>query len=120
MIWYLKQDKKLGKQASAIFAAAERGETRLIVSAIVVAELFYADKKHYLFPDFQQTYQALRAQPYLRIVPFFAEDVLDFDHLGDNLEMHDRIIAGLARRIGAPLLTSDPVIMASGAVETIW
>ena len=41
LIWYLKHDKKLGAEATAIFAAAERGETRLIVSAIVVAELFY-------------------------------------------------------------------------------
>jgi hypothetical protein len=39
LIWYLKRDKKLGTEATVVFAAAERGETRLIVSAIVVAEI---------------------------------------------------------------------------------
>lgn len=45
LIWSLKNDKKLSPSAAAIFQAAERGETVLIVSAIVIAELFYADKK---------------------------------------------------------------------------
>jgi predicted nucleic acid-binding protein len=35
----------LSKHASQIFEAAERGETRLYLSAIVVAELYYANKK---------------------------------------------------------------------------
>jgi len=45
LIWYLRSDRKLGAQAAAIFEAAKRGETLLVVSAIVIAELFYADKK---------------------------------------------------------------------------
>jgi predicted nucleic acid-binding protein len=40
LIWHLMDDKKLGKQAREVFAAAERGETRLVVSAIVMAELY--------------------------------------------------------------------------------
>lgn len=120
LIWYLKEDGKLGAQAAAAFAAAERGETWLVVSVIVVAELFYADKKHGLFQDFQQTYLALKTKPYFRIVPFVLDDVLDFDQDSNVPEMHDRIITGLARRIGAPLLTADPLIVAAGLVETVW
>jgi len=120
LIWYLKQDRKLGAQAAAVFEAAERGETWLIISAIVVAELYYADKKHRLFQDFRQTYLALKGKPYFRIVPFAPDDVLDFDQHSDVPEMHDRIIAGLARRIDAPLLTADPLIVAAGLGETVW
>lgn len=120
LIWYLKEDRKLGAQAAAAFEAAERGETWLIVSAIVVAELFYADKKRRLFQDFRQTYLALKAKPYFRIVPFVPDDVLHFDQDSNVPEMHDRIIAGLARRIGAPLLTTDPLIIAAGLVEVVW
>lgn len=40
LIWYLTSDKKLGEQAGEVFSAAERGETRLIVSAVVVAEKY--------------------------------------------------------------------------------
>ncbi len=120
LIWYLKQDEKLGDHAIVVFEAAERGETRLIISAIAVAEMYYADKKHHLFHDFREAYLSLRARPYVRIVPFAPDDVLDFDQHSGVPEMHDRIIAGLAQRIGAPLLTSDPLIVGAGLVETVW
>ena len=120
LIWYLTNDKKLGKQTAAVFAAAERGETRLVVSAIVVAEMYYANKKNRWFADFNATYRALRAKPYFRFVPFKADHVLDFDNDAPVSEMHDRIIAGLARRIGAPLLTADPQITAADLITVIW
>jgi predicted nucleic acid-binding protein len=120
LIWYLKRDKKLGTEATVVFAAAERGETRLIVSAIVVAELFFVDQKFHLFQDFSQTYADLKAKPYFRVVPFHPDDVLDFDRDQAVPEMHDRIVTGLARRIGAPLLTSDPLILAAKLVDIVW
>lgn len=120
LVWYLKQDKKLGVRAAAIFAAAERGETRLIISAVVVAELFYADKKHHLFEDFSQTYKDLKAKPYFRLISFDPDEVLDFDQNDAVPEMHDRIIAGLARRIGAPLVTADPAVIAANCAEVVW
>src|SRR5258708_27757191 len=79
LIWYLTNDKKLGKQATAAFAAAERGETRLIVSAIVVSEMYYANKKNNWFADFNAIYQELKSKPYFRLVHFKANHVMDFD-----------------------------------------
>lgn len=40
LIWYLLNDKKLSSRAKAIFQAAEQNQTILIVSAIVMAELY--------------------------------------------------------------------------------
>jgi PIN domain nuclease of toxin-antitoxin system len=120
LIWYLTNDKKLGRQAAAVFAAAERGETRLVVSAIVVAEMYYANKKNKWFADFNATYRQLRAKSYFRFVHFKADHVLDFDNDATVPEMHDRIIAGLARRLNAPLLASDPQIIAADVVTIIW
>jgi hypothetical protein len=34
--------------------------------------------------------------------------------------MHDRMIAGAARRLGAPCLTRDTAIAGSGLVTVIW
>ena len=90
------------------------------LSAFKAARLFYFDKKHGLFESFGQAYADLRAKPYFRIVPFFADDVLDFERDAAVPEMHDRIIAGLARRFGAPLITSDPQIEAANLVEVMW
>jgi PIN domain nuclease of toxin-antitoxin system len=120
LIWYLTGHKKLSKQAAQIFAAAERGETRLIVSAIVIAELYYANQKNKWFPDFSTLYGLIKTKPYYRFLAFRADKVQDFDYDISIPEMHDRIVAGLARRLNVPLLTSDPLIIDAKVVRTIW
>jgi PIN domain nuclease of toxin-antitoxin system len=120
LIWYLKQAKKLSAEASAIFEAAEQVETQLIVGAIGLAELYYADKKWGLFKDFGKVYADLRARSYFSFVDFLPDDVLDFDRDSAVPEMHDRIIAGLARRLNIPVLTSDPSIVQANIVKVAW
>src|SRR5512138_542209 len=63
LIWYLIQDKKLGPHASAIFRAAERGETLLVIRASVIAELYYANAKYGLFSDWLTAYYDIRKRP---------------------------------------------------------
>lgn len=53
-------------------------------------------------------------------VDFRPDDVLDFDTDALVPEMHDRIIVGVARRLGATCLSRDPAIEHSGLVPTIW
>lgn len=120
LIWYLTGNSNLSSLGQAIFAAAKRHETRLIISAITIAETYYVDKKHSLFGSFSQIYNNLKSESYIQIVDFSADDVLDFDLDSAVPEMHDRMIAGLARRISAPLLTHDSLITASGVVRVVW
>src|SRR5262249_13366644 len=120
LIWYLTTNKKLGQSAARIFSAAESGEARLYIPTVVLAEMFYADKKWKLFDDFALLYADLKTKPYIRFVPLNADDVLDFEQDSRVPEMHDRIIAGVARRLSAPLLTSDPLIIAAGIVTVVW
>lgn len=120
LIWYLTDHPKLSKIARTLFEAAERGETRLLVSAITLAEMFYADKKFDLFVDFAALYADLQAHPGYEFVPFYPDDVLDFERDEAVPTMHDRMIAGLARRLSVPLIASDPEIVSADLVETIW
>jgi PIN domain nuclease of toxin-antitoxin system len=120
LIWHLTQETRLGATVKAIFEAAMNGETRLVIPSIVVAELYYANKKWGLFEDFQQTYSTLRAQSYFLFVPFLADDVEDFSLNETVPEMHDRIIAGVARRLDAPLITVDAKIVKSGVARVTW
>jgi PIN domain nuclease of toxin-antitoxin system len=120
LIWYLTGSKKLSADELAVFQAAERGETELVISAVVLAELFYADRKHKLFEDFAQQYSNLKMTPFLRFISFNPDDVLDFPKDTSIPEMHDRILVGLARRLGLPLVTVDPVIRAAGLVPIVW
>lgn len=120
LIWYLLGDKKLSKHALAIFQAAERGETRLLLPAIVLAELYFANAKHRWFADYQTVYKDILSKRFFRFLPFDHHHVLDFDHDAAVPEMHDRIITGVARRLSAPLITSDPLITAAALVKTEW
>lgn len=120
LIWHLSNDRRLSGAARAVFAAAERGETRLVLSAVVIAELFYADRKFNLFSDFASLFRRIQQAPHFRLIAFEASHVLDF--AGDDAapEMHDRIIAGLARRLNAPVLTSDARITSAGVAKIAW
>lgn len=111
---------RLSQTGQAIFQAAQRYETLLLISAISIAEMFYAHHKHRLFSDFKLVYTALRSEPYIDLIPFTADDVLDFEADTAVPEMHDRIITGLAKRVNAPLLTLDPLITAAGLVKVVW
>ncbi len=120
LIWYLKRDPTLSQTALGIFRAAERGEVTLYVSAIVMMELYYSNKKWHLFADFKQTYRDVISKPYFEFVSLEVEDVLDFDRDAAVPEMHDRIITGLARRLGFPLITADGAITKAGLVPIVW
>lgn len=120
LLWYLLNDKKLSQQAKAIFQAAEQNQTILIVSAIVMAELYYANVKNKWFADFAKLYADITSKPFIRFVPVDHTHVLDFMQDAAVPEMHDRIIAGVARRLGAPLISSDPLITAAAIATIVW
>lgn len=120
LIWYLTNAKKLGRAASQIFEAAEQGRTLLIVSAIVIAEMYYANQKFSLFANFTDMYLSLKMAPYIRLAAVEPDHILDFRLDGAIPEMHDRIIAGLARRLKAPLITTDSQLHRFATTPLIW
>lgn len=120
LIWHLTKNARLSERVQAIFAAAVRGDTSLVISAIVIAELYYASKKWRLFDDGDRVLAELLEQPYCEFVLFVAADVLDFTKDEAVPEMHDRIVAGLARWLGVPLLTTDHEIRLTGVARVEW
>lgn len=120
LFWYLKKDKKLSSGALKIFEAAERGETRIVISAIVIAELYWVNRKQAAFTDFAKLYSDIKSKPFFQIVDYDADEVLNFDVNAAVPEMHDRMIVGLAKQLGAPLITVDSLITGSKLVDIIW
>lgn len=119
LVWRLTGDPRLSPGATAIFNAAERGDVTLLLSAIVVAELYYLNRKHH-YLDFTGTMHWLMAAPYVHLVAFTVEHAIDLEHDEVVPEMHDRIIAGIARRLKVPVLTRDPFITRSGVAQIAW
>lgn len=120
LIWHLTNNKKLGVAAKEIFKAAEKGETQVIISSIVMAELYWTNKKHSYFDDFSETYNELAGHPAYQFASFSAHEVLAFDDNDKIDEMHDRMITGLAIRLEVPLITKDKNITESGLITIIW
>ncbi len=120
LYWYLLNLPLLGANASAAFDKADNGNALIYIPAIVFAEMFFLNKKLKNQIDFAVEFQKIKQSRQFVLVPFEADDVLDFDKDSAVKEMHDRIIVGAARRLKAPLLTKDQNITASGLVKIIW
>jgi len=120
LYWYLTGDKKLTTDARTIFTAAEQGQTRLYISVVSLAELFYILQKKPLPQAFAELYATMKAKPYFEFVGVEPDHILDFTQDAIIPEMHDRMIVGLARRLKAPLITSDGPITAANHIKIVW
>ncbi|MCY4526972.1 MAG: PIN domain-containing protein [Anaerolineaceae bacterium] len=120
IVSHLEKRKVFGSGARDVFAAAERGEARLLVPPLGVGELYWYFSKREQLDRFRQVYSEMEARPWFQFIDLSAEQVRDFMSLESVTEMHDRIIAGHARLLRVPLVTNDLQIRASGRVETVW
>jgi PIN domain nuclease of toxin-antitoxin system len=120
LFWYLTSAPNLGATAKAVFQDGAQGKASIFLPAIVLAELFYLNKKLGEPIDFAANFRLLSASSQFIFVPFEATDTLDFDRNAATPEMHDRMIVGTALRIGAPCLTCDSQIIKSGLVKIVW
>src|SRR5882762_9239490 len=91
LFWYLTNSPQLGAQACAAFDEADNDQAIIYLPSIVAAELNFFNKEM----------TALFQAGQFVFVPSTARDAIDFDADTGVGEMHDRIIAGVARRINA-------------------
>ena len=120
LLWYLLKSPQLGANASAVFDAADQGQARILISAIVLAELYYVNVKLKQPLNFMQELARIEAAGQFQFVDFQASDARQFDRLAAVPEMHDRIIVGVALARNCPCLTRDMSITNSGLVRVIW
>lgn len=120
LIWYLYASPRLGKAAHAAFESVGRGEARLIVPAIVIAEFVYIAERGKVAVDVDVVIRKLSANPAIEISPLSVERVLAMRGLSSIPEMHDRLIASEARQRGARIITRDTVIRDAKVAGMVW
>jgi len=120
LFWQLTNSPRVGTQAARASSEASAGRARIYVPVIVLAELYFLNRKQGGLLDFHAVVRRLQRSRAYVLVPFRPGEVLDLDADQAVPEMHDRIIVGVARRLNAPLLTQDSQITGSGLVVTIW
>jgi predicted nucleic acid-binding protein len=120
LFWYFTASPALGAQAHAAFDEAKHGEALVYIPAIVLAELYFLNEKKDRAIDYSATFALLVQSAQFVLLPFEPIDTLDFDHDKVVSDIRDRIIVGVARRLGAKLLTRDEQIVKNRVVATIW
>lgn len=120
LFWHVSVPGKLSPAAKQAIADGEAGKALLIISHIVLAELYFLLKKLGQDGQFPAIVAALRADSNYHIEPVMLDDIENLASVAEIPEMHDRLIALAAKRFGATLLTKDPLIQASTQVKWIW
>ena len=124
LVWSMYDPARLGRAASAAFAAADAGAARIHVPAVVVAEVLMVVERGRL-PGVAMAHvlsrlEAMRTSANYPLAPLLPEIVIASHTLTAIPDIFDRLIVADALSRGVPLISKDGVIQRSGLVRTIW
>ena len=118
--YYFTQPELLSDAATRAFSSAEAGDARIVVPAIVVAELYYLSVKVRAEMSPARIVQRIASERGLELRELGQEQLELLSALTDIPEMHDRLIAAEAVLLDAPVITRDGEILAAAGVEYVW
>ena len=123
LVWYaLGPTRRLGRQARAMFARAERGDAAIYVPALVLVEIAEAFRRGVITADgaFAQWVRRLFAGGRFIAADLTTEIVLDAEGLYMIRERGDRLIAATAVHLDCPVITQDAAMARVPHLRTIW
>jgi len=113
------QRNRLSKAALRAFDEGKLAQAIIYVPAIVLCEMWMVNRAERRLADYASLLREITSAAQFVIVPLEYEHAAMFDEFAAIPNDHDRIIAITARRMDAPLITSDAEIIASGLVQVI-
>jgi PIN domain nuclease of toxin-antitoxin system len=119
LVLYLEK-RKMPALVKQSFEDAERHISEIVIPAMCLAEVAYLHERGRIQIKLSDVDNLLSAFSGFSVHPV---DLPVVDHafaISDIPELHDRLIAGTARKLSLPLLTNDPVIGASSFVVSLW
>jgi len=118
IIWFINRDPKLTSAASAVFRDTA---ARLVVPAIVLAEIFHVQGRGRVTVTPAAVWAMIDSLSNAVVYPL---DELVLERMPAGLEMHDSMIVAtaLVHQATEPvqLVTDDARITASGLVNVLW
>ena len=123
LIWYLEDNIRLGRTASQLFDACDRGEIVIYVPTICLVEIIYLQEKGRIPAHLKAQLDAeLQAgESGLVLVDLTAEVAKAVADIPRNLvpDMPDRVISATALHLDLPLISRDRQIQLAN-LKTIW
>ena len=116
------QLRRMSPRCQTIFRRAEDERDRVHVPAVCFFEIALLLERGRIRSrlDFAAWHDLIAAHPGLPIERLGWDDIREARGLVGLVDPFDRLIAGTALRLGAPLLTNDERMRGSGLVRTIW
>ncbi len=120
-VWYLAaDDDRLSPSAKSVFENADSAKAVVVIPAIVLAESLYLAEKGRIKAKAVEILELVESALNYRLYPLDLSVIQIASELKKIPEIHDRVIAATARRLGLELITDDKRIRESGYVKTLW
>ena len=120
LFWYRTNPAKLSPAADAVFRLADAGGARIVVPAIVIAELFYLTRKVGEGISTAGMLADIGASREFVFSELGRAQLEAMEQVEGVFEMHDRLIAAESLLRHAPLITKDEVLRGNSMVNVIW
>ena len=118
LVKFMMGQKVINDKSHQAYQSADKGESTIIIPAIVLMEMLYLFEKNRIDVGLLQTEELFKSQNY-QFEPLSFDILKTASEINDIPELHDRLIAATARYLGLPLITNDPVINKSQFVEVL-
>jgi PIN domain nuclease of toxin-antitoxin system len=120
-VWYLAaDDERLSPSAKSVFENADSAKAIVVIPAIVLAESLYLAEKGRIKAKAVEILELVESALNYRLYPLDLSVIQIAWELKKIPEIHDRVIAATARRLGLELITDDNRIRQSSYVKTLW
>jgi len=118
LVKFMMGKKVINDRSHQAYQSADKGESTIIIPAIVLMEVLYLFEKNRIDIGLLQTEDLFKSQNY-QFEPLSFEILKTASEIDDIPELHDRLIAATARYLDLPIITNDPVIRDSRFVEVL-
>jgi len=120
LIWYLTDSPKLGPDTNKCFEKIERGKAKLLIPAIVIAEIIFILDFGKLKADLEEILKRIEEAENFEISPLGVDQLHCLKEQVKISEMHDRLIVCETLIYNAKLVTKDKEIRDADIVKVIW
>ena len=118
LVKFMMGQKVINDKSHQVYQSADKGESTIIIPAIVLMEMLYLFEKNRIDVGLLQIEDLFKSENY-QFEPLNLDILKTASEIDDIPELHDRLIVATARYLGLPLITNDPVITNSRFVEVL-
>ncbi|MCH7620444.1 MAG: PIN domain-containing protein [Chloroflexi bacterium] len=120
LFWYLSDASRLSAAADAVFRLAAAGQAHILVPAIVLAEILTLTRTVGHPIPAATLIENINQSAEFILSPLGPEQLIGMEAVDPGLRMHDRLIAAEALAHKAPVITGDPALWQTEAIDAIW